>query len=68
MYDEAAFSASGEKKKSRLEDDPGAYVAAKAAAKERNEAMTSRARAAARPYARPVRGPKKKTSDTGTTA
>ena len=67
LYDEAAFSASGEKK-SRLEDDPGAYVAAKAAAKERNDAMTSRARAAARPYARPVRGPKKKTSDTGTTA
>ena len=64
----AAVSASGERKKSRLEDDPGAYVAAKAAAKERNEAMTSRARAAARPYARPVRGPKKKTSDTGNTA
>ena len=62
-----APSASGEKK-SRLEADPEAYVAAKAAAKERNEALSSRARAAARPYARPVRGPKKKTSDTGHTA
>jgi len=62
-----APSASGEKK-SRLEADPEAYVAAMSAAKERNEALSSRARAAARPYARPVRGPKKKTSDTGHTA
>ena len=47
---------------SRLERDPAAYAAAMAAAKERNEATTARALNAARPYARPVRGPKKKTT------
>ena len=47
---------------SRLERDPVAYADAMAAAFERNEATRSRALAAARPYARPVRGPKKKTS------
>ncbi len=47
---------------SRLERDAGAYADAMAAAFERNEATRSRALAAARPYARPVRGPKKKTS------
>ena len=45
-----------------LEGDPAAYAAAMAAAEERNEATASRARAAARPYARPVRGPKEKKS------
>ena len=41
----------------------GSHLAdAMAAAFERNEATRSRALAAARPYARPVRGPKKKTS------
>jgi hypothetical protein len=47
---------------SRLERDAVAYADAMAAAFERNEATRSRALAAARPYARPVRGPKKKTS------
>jgi hypothetical protein len=47
---------------SRLERDAAAYADAMAAAFERNEATRSRALAAARPYARPVRGPKKKTS------
>ena len=63
--DARVSSPGGRLREGAWEGDAAAYAAAIATAKERNEATASRARAAARPYARPVRGPKKKTTSGG---